>query len=775
MSDETKRYRSTSTERLDSLHSQLLAVLENQKKSYAKAADMGTISAKCLSLAEEGKHVATAQKILRSLHFKTIKTRQVNVKEAHPKTFEWIFKDPDDPLKPRTNFRQWMSSESKNGIYWISGKAGSGKSTLMKFLINHQVTTSLLESWAGVEKLAIVSHFFWSSGNAMQKSQEGLLQSLLFQVLRQYPDLIQPCCRDRWGSPDLYQDDPDPWTMQELSDCFARLVEEPGAPKIFLLIDGLDEYDGEHLDLVQVLQSLNGSPRIKMCVSSRPWNVFEDAFGGNAEQKLRLHEFTRGDIMRCVNDQLGANTRFKKLKTEDPEYVQLEKDIVDKAEGVFLWVFLVIRALLRGLSDDNDIDFLKERLDTLPAGLEEYFAKILGTIEAVYQEQTARIFQVMVHSTQALPAICLQFLAVEQKDPDYALREEPPFVSVEEINAVSIRMQKYVNARCKDLLEVHALSTDDQEPLFTYYVDFLHRSVRDFLETKDMYDWLGSRTGNHFDARISLCKITLAEVKTICHLGPSRPDQSSRDDLLDMLCQFFHYVRMAERSGGICEVALVDELHEVLRAYQTGAGQNHVPLIPAYRYKDYEPIVALAVEENILSYVREKLSLHPQLISLSGDWTLLDHATTFPSLGFGREFQDTIRLLEVETISLLLSHGVRPNKKYPNSCRSTWDRFLKQNHEQKQVNYLQTPYRDIVEITKLFIRHGADPNIEVATDVNFRTHESRGRWGRQRKIKLPTPLKDILEADFRPADVAQINKVLEEKNRFSVWKLIGWE
>ena len=80
-----------------------------------------------------------------------------------------------------------------------------------------------------------------------------------------------------------------------------------------------------------------------------------------------------------------------------------------------------------------------------------------------------------------------------------------------------------------------------------------------------------------------------------------------------------------------------------------------------------------------------------------------------------------------------------------------------------------------MEITKLFIRHGADPNIEVATDVNFRTHESRGRWGRQRKIKLPTPLKDILEADFRPADVAQINKVLEEKNRFSVWKLIGWE
>ncbi|KAH7409565.1 hypothetical protein BKA64DRAFT_400156 [Cadophora sp. MPI-SDFR-AT-0126] len=776
LSDETKRYHSTSTERLEILHSQLLAILENQKKSHAKAEGLDAISAKCLSLAEEGKHVATAQKILRSLHFKTIKTRQVNVKEAHPKTFKWIFNDPDDHCKPQTRFREWMRSKSKNGIYWISGKAGSGKSTLMKFLIKQRVTTSLLESWSEGEKIVIASHFFWSSGNTMQKSQEGLLQSILFQILREYPDLIQPCCLDRWKLPDRYQDDPDPWTMEELSDCFVRLVEAPGAPKIFLLIDGLDEYDGEHVDLVHVLQRLNNSPRIKMCVSSRPWNVFEDAFGGNLEQKLRLHDFTRDDITRFVKDQLGADDRFKKLKSEDPEYLQLEKDIVDKAEGVFLWVFLVVRDLLRGLTDDNDIDFLKQRLDNLPAGLEEYFARILSTIEPVYREQTARIFQVMVYSAAALPAVYLWFLEIEKKDPDYALNEKPPFESAKQVNTTEIRMQKYVNARCKDLLEIHTPSRDDDKPPLSTEVDFLHRSVRDFLATKDMHDWLGSRTGSHFDARISLCKIHLAAIKTFCHIQQPYSAQTSFTEVfLNLIYRFFYYTRLTEASREICDVAQIDELHKVLRTFLSGPGEGMISLIPLYRYKDNEPIVALAVEQNLHSFVREKLSLHPQLVSMSGNWTLLDHAIAFPSLGFGYRDLFTIEFLDIEMITLLLSNGVPPNKRDPESHRSTWERFLKDYHERKLINYQQIPSRVVVEIMKLFIQYGADLNVEVASDTNYKTHETRGRWGRRRTIKLPVPFKDILEANFTPSEVAEIMKVVEEKNKFSLWKWIGWE
>jgi hypothetical protein len=42
----------------------------------------------------------------------------------------------------------WLSSG--NGIYHISGKLGSGKSTLMKFLCEHKRTKAELQNWAGM-------------------------------------------------------------------------------------------------------------------------------------------------------------------------------------------------------------------------------------------------------------------------------------------------------------------------------------------------------------------------------------------------------------------------------------------------------------------------------------------------------------------------------------------------------------------------------------------------------------------------------------------------
>jgi len=775
LSEEAKYSHTTTTDNLQLLQSQLLVILERQEKASMKFEELESISSKCLSLAEEGKCVATAQRILRSLHFKAFKIRQVNVKEAHAETFEWIFNDVDDPAKPQTRFKKWMRSETKNGIYWVSGKAGSGKSTLMKFLNSHRVTLSTLESWSGGERPVIASHFFWSSGNAMQKSQEGLLQSLLFQILRRCPDLIKSCCLPRWESPDLYQDDPDPWSIQELSDCFARLAEDPRTPRLFILIDGLDEYDGEHRDLVQVLQRMNGSPRIKMCVSSRPWNVFEDAFGGNTEQKLRLQDFTRDDITLYVKDQLEADDRFMKLKMQDHRYLQLEKNIVNKAEGVFLWVFLVVRALLRGLTDDNDINFLNERLDSMPAGLEDYFTKILGTIEPVYQEQTARIFQVMVHSRQSLPAVCLEFLAIEKKDPDYALHKDPPFVTPDQVGNVFIRSRKYVNARCKDLLEVHNSSSSDDGKTFTHYVDFVHRSVRDFLS--EMYDFLGSRTGEHFDARVSLCKMVLAEIKTMCRISQPLTSGSLHVVLVELIYDLFYYVRMVERYRGDCEGALIDELHEVLRTYKSGSGRDVVSILPAYRYKDNEPIVALAVELELLSYVKEKLSLSKRLISKNDDWSLLDHAISVTYIGVGgtyHAYQEPEKPADVEMIRLLLSHGVPPNQKDPNSHRSTWERLLQQCHEKPTPFYL-TQKRALVEIIKLFIQYGADPNIEVVSDTKPKTHWTKGRWGQPRLVKLPIPMKEILEANFTLSQVEQIYKVVEERSKFSFWKWVGWE
>jgi hypothetical protein len=167
----------------------------------------------CTNLAEETDRVARIQRVLGSLRFELIKQRQSNVKHAHAKTLEWIFSDCATNTRPRAPLLNWMKTQ--NGIFWIQGKAGSGKSTLMKFLCDHRTKKDSLQKWADGSKLCLASYFFWSAGTEMQKSQEGLLQTLLHQILQQCPEMTPSICPNHWKQSSL-SFELEPWSLGAL-------------------------------------------------------------------------------------------------------------------------------------------------------------------------------------------------------------------------------------------------------------------------------------------------------------------------------------------------------------------------------------------------------------------------------------------------------------------------------------------------------------------------------------------------------------------------------
>lgn len=99
------------------------------------------------SLIKESHRVANEERILQSLEFNEWKRRFNDVHKAHKRTYDWILKDSEDTTVPPTRFRSWL--QGKDNIYWIAGKAGSGKSTLMKFLVENPTVIQLLQDWAG--------------------------------------------------------------------------------------------------------------------------------------------------------------------------------------------------------------------------------------------------------------------------------------------------------------------------------------------------------------------------------------------------------------------------------------------------------------------------------------------------------------------------------------------------------------------------------------------------------------------------------------------------
>lgn len=110
-------------------------------------------------------------------------------------------------------------------------------------------------------------------------------------------------------------------------------------------VDGLDEYEGDYTEVIDTLNKLASNDDIKVCFSSRPWNVFEKRYGENFGKKLELQNLTQGDITRFVKEALFDDSRFQELKAKDIRYDELVTEIANKARGVFLWVFLVVRSL----------------------------------------------------------------------------------------------------------------------------------------------------------------------------------------------------------------------------------------------------------------------------------------------------------------------------------------------------------------------------------------------------------------------------------------------
>ena len=131
-------------------------------------------------------NIRRQQSVINSLDFPHRAVRYNLVSEAHRDTFNWVFKEGSCGLL------EWL--KGGHGIFWVSGKPGSGKSTFMKFLANNSQTQQALNEWAAPRTAVLACHYFWHAGTTMERSQNGLLQDLILEIFCQRPDLIELVC-----------------------------------------------------------------------------------------------------------------------------------------------------------------------------------------------------------------------------------------------------------------------------------------------------------------------------------------------------------------------------------------------------------------------------------------------------------------------------------------------------------------------------------------------------------------------------------------------------
>ncbi|RYP07847.1 hypothetical protein DL765_009000 [Monosporascus sp. GIB2] len=252
-------------------------------------------------------NVPVTIKILSDLSFGEMRNRRAAIPRAHAATFEWIFRDPEpggdgDELE-WPSLPKWLQ-ETAGSVYWITGKPGSGKSTMMKSVFENQLLRFHLQDYSQGLPVMTAGFFFWNPGSTMQKSHEGLVRTLLHQCLNARKHLIPVVAPKQWALYNVVGTDAvaPSWSLQELMESFETLCS----------LHDIRRFVHAKFDNCPAFQEMKEVyPRdaelLLYEILDKAQGVF--LWGPDYRASVNLGEGLRQQLPKIVNRLLNANTR----------------------------------------------------------------------------------------------------------------------------------------------------------------------------------------------------------------------------------------------------------------------------------------------------------------------------------------------------------------------------------------------------------------------------------------------------------------------------------
>lgn len=402
--------------------------------------------------------------ILDSLWYPSISDREYSIRDAYADTFGWLYQDPtgNNTGKPWDSFVDFLQGDTRS--YWITGKPGSGKSTLMKFLNSDPRTRENLTPWIAGRELLKASFYFFYGGSDEQKSELGFLLSLLHGLLEQKRDMVATAFKERFRHHLLQgREHLSTPTLQEARKALQRLFRTQPHIAFFLTVDGLDEFDPKvsKTDVESLLafgRSLEEFPNVKVIFASRPLNHIQEAFANCP--RLRIHDLTYEDIRMYVNERLEKQENMQSLLNRDPHNAEkLVGSIVYSSSGVFLWVRLVVDSILDGLRNCDEIQDLQRRVDELPQDLYDLYAVMLSRIPIPYRSQTTTLLKLVKETTGSMELSVLGLWFAEKATDRMVIDTHISPINDGDLEYRYKEMERRLKSRCLDLVEIRPSDT----------------------------------------------------------------------------------------------------------------------------------------------------------------------------------------------------------------------------------------------------------------------------------------------------------------------------
>ncbi|EAU30332.1 predicted protein [Aspergillus terreus NIH2624] len=419
-----------------------------------------TINANSIILSDgpRAENIRIDEEVLSSLAFPEMHQRKDNVEKPYMNTCNWILE-----LK---EFKDWMNGS--NGLLWIKGKPGAGKSTLMAFLYGQFIKP-------GPAKPGITLEFFFSArGTELQHTPLGMLRSLLNQLYRRDPD-IRPAVRK------IYQDKCDAfgrskksweWQQPELERILHELIVTSARKQsLTVFVDALDEAGQKSAQrLVRYFHQVNESiARVsalgKLCISCRHYPVIARISG----TEISVDEYNHDDITAYIRDFLSLDCLFAPETADHQSWDSVITYLLRSAKGVFQWICLVVPLVERKIQDGESPENVRRFLRRVPGELRDIYEYILrNVIEVDYRSHSYLLFQWVCLAERPLSATELRYaisaMHITTRPHDVRYENTPNFVSNDD------QLKRQIRAWSGGLVEV----VEEK-------VQVVHQSVKDYI------------------------------------------------------------------------------------------------------------------------------------------------------------------------------------------------------------------------------------------------------------------------------------------------------
>lgn len=418
--------------------------------------------------------------LMEALEFKErcIRQQQVAGLETTNMTFTWLWTSP---------FNTWLENDAP--LFWISGKPASGKSTLMNYIAQARDTVNVLQSTHHTKWKIIYFFFDFRAGDGIGNNVEGFLRCLLYQICQELPDVSRlvpelgdfvKTSRGRSLAPSAIN-----IPLDILKKALVRGIQSY-PQSLLILLDGLDEYEGQKIELTNFIKALC-SANVKICTASRPEPPFPDAFAGIPS--FQMHEL---NFLAINNFGLDILKQFYSSRQYDQSALQtLADDVAHKSQGVFLWARFAIFELIDGLTHGEKVgsSALEQRLNAVPRELQAIYSRIFRRCSPTHRKTAGLLLLLICHKEEAVSVDMLE----------EAIHLIPPSSPLSVDFGATLSIERDDNTFSKRLLAVTGGTVEILEARATFCRNtfscslprLIHRTVNTYLELNGWREILG--------------------------------------------------------------------------------------------------------------------------------------------------------------------------------------------------------------------------------------------------------------------------------------------